>query len=608
MDRFTGKVLGSLPAAALPGRLALIDSAVLNEHTELREDDLLLDDGSGVVSFLRQRCELSREVMDVEMQEERDLLAEAIASIASKVADSDCEQASPMLPLESAVHFERGEAERVLEEVLAGGHLHAISCRPRMDLRYEDMISPVSRARRLAPTALNHLASHSHCWQQRTLGGVLPRKVLARFSEDDYSIYENRLFVRLIDRAERHLVRRIARVRGVSSHLEDALSFQNSENTHYLLRERICALWGESYEDDYTGVQLESGRKALRELESLLRAVRGLKQGGLYSRVPGNALVPSSLHRTNVLVHDPHYRHLPKIWEELNNAARDDRLKPEERYARQRDLHVAYGRYVGLVLRRSLERYGLSPCKEGGWAFERFGRRFLLSCDGLDWLVRGPDGEDLRLVPVAWFGESVVADEDIPEDRIICWPGRSGEENAAKFLRISPMDLYVVERMGQVLDSWMVRKLLSSYGAEIGPLPASIKNLADGWGRAYEQRRTNFGRLVAPLTPDQQREVLGVLEKVANSDVRKVVQTVIERTSALASLCGHRARFSPSADLGFSCKCDTCGASWSLRKNRESVSSSVFQMRLKDAPAGEAGGGFEWSGRDWLEFEVPQNA
>lgn len=606
LDRFTGRELGALPATTVPGRLLLIDPALLNGHTELQEGSALLDDGSGIASFQDQRCELSREVLDVDAQAERDLLAEAIASIVSKMEGSDSGRVSPMLPLESAAHFEQGETERVLEEALAAGHLHAIASRPRMDLHYEDMVFPVSRARRLAPTALSHLASHSHCWQQRTLSGVVPRKVLARVSEDDYAIYENRLFVRLIDRAERHLVRRISRVRGVSFHLEKTLGFQDSEETRYQLRERICALWGESYEDDNAGVRLESGRKALRGLEFLLRAIRGLKQSGLYKRIPGNARIPSGVHRTNVLVHDPHYRCLPKIWDELNKAECDDRLKPEERYARQNDLHVAYGMYVGLVLRRALEQYGLKPSVKGGEVFERFGLRFSLLRDGSDWLVRDSDGEALRLVPLAWFGHPVVSDEDIPEDRIICSPAHSGETKAARCLQISPMDLYVVERMGQALDIWMLRKLLRSYGSEQGPLPASIMSLANGWGRAYEQRRANSGRLVAPLTYSQQQEALSALEKVADGEVRRRVKNVIEKTSALGRLCGHNASFSPSADSGFSCKCDNCGASWSFRKTSTSVSAKGFQMFLKDVPAESTIDGFAWAGRDWLEFEVPQ--
>ena len=180
--------------------------------------------------------------------------------------------------------------------MLRAGHLHSISDRPRQDLRYEELISPVARARRLATSALSHLASHSDCWQQRTLSGVKPRKILARFSDDDYAIYENRLYKRLIDRLERHLSRRIARIRGINSRLEDALEFQNSENTHYRLSKDICRLWGEAYLDDKTGIQREAGRRPYKTLTDQLRSIRGLKQRGLYTLVPRSAGVPDQVH------------------------------------------------------------------------------------------------------------------------------------------------------------------------------------------------------------------------------------------------------------------------------------------------------------------------
>ena len=57
--------------------------------------------------------------------------------------------------------------------------------------------------------------------------------------------------------------------------LNELSEFQGSEQTHLRLRQDICRLWGESYLDDKTGMQLEAGKRALGELESQLRAIRG---------------------------------------------------------------------------------------------------------------------------------------------------------------------------------------------------------------------------------------------------------------------------------------------------------------------------------------------
>ena len=106
-----------------------------------------------------------------------------IVAIAGKLVHANRANVSPMLPSELAAQCELEEIEHCLSDVLRGGHLHSISDRPRRDLRYDEFVAPVARARRLATSALSHLASHSDCWQQRTLSGVLPRKVLARFSD-----------------------------------------------------------------------------------------------------------------------------------------------------------------------------------------------------------------------------------------------------------------------------------------------------------------------------------------------------------------------------------------------------------------------------------------
>ena len=291
LDRLTGNKLSRLPEALLPGRYCLLESLVVNGHSRLQPGDLLSDDGSGVLRIQGTESQVLAIDRSDHDQADSALSAEAIISIAGKIAHAHDANVSPMLPAEMADQCELEELERDLAAVLRDGHLHSISDRPRRDLRYDDLVAPVARARRLAASALSHLASHSDCWQQRTLSGVQPRKVLARFSEDDYAIYENRLYKRLLDRLDRHLSRRLARIRGVNSRLELALEFQDSEQTHFRLRQDICRLWGESYLDDKTGMQLEAGKRALSDLESQLRAIKGLKQRGLYSMMPPASVV-----------------------------------------------------------------------------------------------------------------------------------------------------------------------------------------------------------------------------------------------------------------------------------------------------------------------------
>lgn len=602
LDRLTGRRLTELPSTFIPGRYCLLERFDFNGHTKLEAGDLLSDDGSGVIYCGGTEYQVVLNDQSGGDEADSDLSAEAIVAIAGKLVHANRVNVSPMLPSEMAAQCELEEIEHCLSDVLRGGHLHSISDRPRRDLRYDEFVAPVARARRLATSALSHLASHSDCWQQRTLSGVLPRKVLARFSEDDNAIYENRLYKRLLDRLDRHLLKRLARIRGVNSRLEKALDFQDSELTHFRLRQDICRLWGESYQDDNTGTQLEAGKLALAELESQLRAIRGLKQRGLYRLIPATAVVPAQVHRTNILNHDPHYRHLPPLWEKLKDEREDRQLAPEDRFARHQQLELAYSDYVGLVLRRALERHGLSE-ENGRWSFRWAGRDFALEHDAHDWTVVDSGGARLRFVPIAWFGNSIGDGERFEPGRVACWPGTVSSVPSNQSLPISPLDLYVVERMGKLIDEWMLRQLLDGYGRKLGPLPTPIKRLTDRWPGQFESVSSTHTRLVGALDDQQAAELRASLRALASAQVADAVEAAIEQIRVLSKQCGHVARLISSPPQDFFCQCGTCQATWFLKTSGKK---RLFSMRPKGASDLSSNDGFTWSGRDWMDFELTQ--
>jgi hypothetical protein len=439
-DRFTGQSVAQLPSTILSGRYRLLGPVVVNRHSELKTGQLLLDDGSDILHL--DGSEIRIEQLDKldKKQVDSDLTTEAILAISRKLAHEYISNVSPMLPSEMAEECQLEDLEVSLIDVIRDGHLHSISERPRIDLRYDDFVAPVGRARRLASSALTHLASHSDCWQQRTLEGIRPRKILARFSEDDYALYENRLYKRLIERLDRHLSKRLARIKGVNSRLEQALEFQNSEHVHHRLRNRICSLWGESYQNDDTGGKLAAGKDVLSKLESLLRIIRGLKQHGLYISIPVAASVPDQLHRTNILNHDPHYSHLPVLWEKLKNDIDDRQLTPEEKLAKHHRLQDAYSKYVGLVIRRALERYRFHT-KNEGTTFEWTGRSYSIKHTAYDWIIEDSAGRALRLIPIAWFGTAIEDAELLESDSVLCWPGTVNSIIKSRQIPISPLVL-----------------------------------------------------------------------------------------------------------------------------------------------------------------------
>lgn len=605
-DRFSHLDLETLPLDALPGRYCVARPFLLNGHSKLNVDDLLLDDGSGVIRVNGEDIRLATMSATDEESADRDLCESAILSISHALLN-DVLPVSPVLPSSLLHQFELGELEMNLEETLQAGHLHAISDRPKIDLRYDDMVAPVARVRRMAGGALVHLASHSDCWQRRTLGGIHPRRILGRFSEDDHAIYENRLYKSLLDRLDRYISRRLARIASVRRRLQEALDFQNSENVYYLLREDICTLWGEAFSDiSLISSRLDAGVRSLLRIRRMQRDIRGLRQKGLYKHLDGVSEVSLHLHRTNILNHDPHYRHLPRLWDQVRHEEGGLQVSPEDKPERSRRLQKAYSDYIGLVLRKSLEKYGFFS-SGGAEEFRWAGSLFSVIRTGLDWVLTEGEGKrSLRFIPMAWFGDIVADNLHVDDGCFVCWPGNTGSLSFGRFMRVSPLDLYVVERFGRSLDEWMLKLLVGSYGQKLGPLPRDVKALVDGWSEQFFSHSSTHSSLIAPLDVEKIAVLRNRVGKDCNEKVGGQIMLAVEQMTAMSNLCGcGNAYFGRNGIHGFYCCCNTCGKRWSLGVSDGNM---LFEMSPDSAPECSSDQEFAWGGRHWLHFETLPNS
>ena len=228
-------------------------------------------------------------------------------------------------------------------------------------------------------------------------------------------------------------------------------------------------------------------------------------------------------------------------------------------------------------------------------------QNFILKFEAHDWVVTQSDGSTLRIVPIAWFGVSINSNESLESGRIVCWPGAPTSVASPQCLPVSPLDLYVVEKVGKLIDEWMLRQLLNNHGRKLGPLPTPTKELTEAWPEQFESISPKYVRLIAPLDAQKAAELKAVLRGSANLQVEDAVGVAIEQVAALAKLCGHTARFEPGKQQDFYCQCGTCQTAWSL-KTRGKM--RQFLMQPKGAPNIPKADGFVWSGRDWLEFDL----
>ena len=210
-------------------------------------------------------------------------------------------------------------------------------------------------------------------------------------------------------------------------------------------------------------------------------------------------------------------------------------------------------------------------------------------------------GSILRIVPITWFGASINISESLEPGRIVCWPGVPTSVASPQSLPVSPLDLYVVEKVGKLIDEWMLRQLLQGHGRKLGPLPTPSKKLTEAWQEQFESISSTHVRLLAPVDAQKAAELKASLKGLANSQVEDAVGDAIEQIAALAQLCGHPARFERGQEQDFYCQCGICQTTWSLKTigNRRH-----FSLRPKGASNVSEVDSFIWSGRDLLEFDL----
>lgn len=565
LDRITGHRLLELPDQVSPGRYSVLESTTLNQHSTLQAGDLLCSDGT-------DRCHLdegTRPFMTIKAEAEPNAFqfTRAIQTIVRLLAGRQeyTKLLSPLLPaamVDDQSH--ESELEQMLEEVLKKGHLYRISVQPRMDLQYEEDVTDVSRARRLTNRSLTHLASHSECWQRVTLNGVLPRKVLARFSEDDYNIYENRVYARLLDDLEIYLQRRLGEVEALYKSLDEAMNLtRDGSDLYFRLSDAIFTLWGDAeWSPKAMKDQIDVTSNTAKKLAQHLNKIRALKRNGLYRKIPRAARVGSSIHWTNILTHDPHYRYVGQLWDKLCRERQGNSRKPNEILAENQAIEVQYSQYVGLVLKHALVHYGM---QHGDSCFSWAGHVVSIEQSGLDWLLQVDGQTEIVLVPWACLHDLPSLSLLGQPSRVVCWPGIGIEDDVEHAqpdpatLRLSPMDLYVVERLGSVLDSLLAGFLLDKYAYPVRRIPSAI--LAGAGSMDGLKFIGNTLQILKPLRDSDEERFSQLLKDHAGDELRREAASRLAEVKALqyCPACQEPVRLVPQQDDGFRGECDGCG-------------------------------------------------
>lgn len=616
LDLHTGEVV-TLPPLVAPGRYRLLEAATLNGTVGLNAGAVLWSDGG-------TRCDLQGaqgthrssvfEPISADQADDWELVDQGVLTVAKLMEQTPQELPAPLMPSSLTNFADPSAFEQTLERVLDAGHLHEISAHPRMNMRYDATVLPVSRARRLASGAVERLASRSEDWHRRTLSGVEPARVLAEVSEDEWGIYENVVFARLIDRALWLISRRERNITKLIKKQKSAIKLSKTQDLHYRLRHKLCELWGKAWDAKPQEAD-DPLQTRLKELRRLSKILRQLRFGPLYQEIARSARVPLALKNTNVLTHDPHYREMRELWKLAHQGELEGKIKPEEKIRQRMAQHEHYDNFLGLLIRHALKdsptiKSTDKPNAPNEWVFA--GANLKLehrhACEWqfvLEWPSGNVEGMKKTLTFVAaWAGrshwqESVKHTGVIHQRQLVyCHPlhaedelTKTGEDGV-----LNPLQFYAVERIKQRIDEWLYRHALSKYPVMVKNMPISTRDrICREHPRAFVKMENGLMVVAGAQGFDAVRSISEV-----NDEANQRLQDGLSLVSDLSRcrVCGNEVEVNTTPEnKTFWAQCQ-CGYEWGAKIDARTQSHyMVFRFKNKD-------GDFRRCGA-WWDFPIP---
>ena len=599
-DLYSGRDV-VLPEHIEPGRFRLLRTTILNANITLNQNEVLLSDGCDRCTIADGKYRFAQPKVLVENRN----IKRAIENISAKILSASRHLTSPLIPSEMAEELKLNELDQELRRVIERGHLSEIIRRPRYSMKYETELADVSRVRRIAPMALERLAARSEDWHRRTITAVLPKRLMSMVSDDEWGIYENKVFARLLDRLEDYLRRRLAETEELQRIFEGTLKLDSAEGLDYRLRDKLCKLWGEATESSkrVTESVLDESKHAIDELHSARRKIGSLRHSDLYNKVPRSAQVPAELRHTNILNHDQHYRHLKTLWHLHQQFNGPTEMTPEDVLReRQRELHH-FGMYLRMIIQRVLRGVRQVVLAGDNDDFTFAGSSGYLFADAGEITLR-LGGRDLVFVPALSAVPQIAGLQPDGSGRLIVsrLPSAdrddfTGLDSVAKgrVFSVNPLDFYGEDKLRLLVERFLWFPAYASYGSSIERLPSgSVDWLTNNHiGRVSDAS----WRLLRPLSgEDRARFDAWLPTGGLNADTKAKLSSTVQRLEALATCrhCGAWASFEPR-DGAFRAGCASCNTEWGIYST---VAGRVARMTVSD----QQGANFTRLGSWGMEF------
>ena len=584
LDRITQQIINSEELlhldAIIPQRYILAEDWKYTASYIIPKGTILFAEGSSI------RFETTQNIPCVEI-ELTETVQHSITLIAHQVRhileQQDFSQLpNPLIPsqvFDSTAQLT--ELESMLDTILEAGHLHQIAHRPRMDMRYDEELVDISRAKKIANNAHRHLAIHSETWQQRTLVGIHPKKILARLSEDEIAIYENKVFVSLLDKLRYFLASRLNELLQQQDNLTEASDLDDAANIYYKFRNSLCELWVDNLTDEEIKSILKKLKNTIDKNKLLLENIKRLQSFGLYVQIPVNLKrIPDQLHKTNILTHDQHYRHLSRLWSELYSQQRRF-PNIEEKLGRFIQFQNDYNQYSLLIILRAFINIDFSILtKDDKFILYKdtsfFTLQFNHSIKVFEIINQNFPTIPLRIITITnLLNQSLIS--NLKKNIIFSLDKTFKEQKTNHNKNIvwaSPFNFRSIEHFTVLLLEWIYQPLLKSYSnnLNLGRIPQSVKTVLKQIS-TLETMKDNYNLLDA-LSPDDLHQLKKACDTANTSHIYDVIlsQHTILLLLKKCPICGYDTDFEPrKTNQTFVSKCLSlqCEIEYKLISNRQ---------------------------------------
>jgi hypothetical protein len=589
-DRITGEKVKVLPSEIEPSRFVACTPIDINGHVTLEQGGMLVDDGSGRLLCSDQESVFSKLDEDLALAGQGDVIISALMEF--RDATNKGRSRSFLIPEKLLKWLHLQPFDLSIQKVVEAGHLHEVARAPRMDLIYQEYLLPVSRVKRIPSSAIRHLAAHSECWQKLSFSGVIPKTLLALESEDEYNIYENRVFARLLDHLESYLRRRCSKVARIEEAIKEREKLDGS-GVYWEASNAICSLWGEGFTvaDSFQDEAVE-GQDTLIVLRLLLRQIRGLKESRLYKAIPIKDDVDSKLKMTNTLTHDQHYRHVSTLWHQCIDCSKKERVEPDVIFSQNTENAEAYVTYVSALTIRALEELGYSNSNDGT-QFVSSGRNpVIVKSEHYNLALKSGDSI-LRIVPLfsqhlGGYGSTVSG----TTQTVLITPESIAFDMKKMVQAGSPLYFYTLEAMVVRLSSWLTLETVKVMNQSEEKLPAQAIDIIREKYSEYFEIDKYKAVLRSPLGEQLNHIKQDLSHMSRDVSITRFLSQLHEYSHSLDALlicpvCGSQTvsnSYIPRDDRCFEIRGSSCSHVWKIDRDASSSRSFIVEPTNTNEP------------------------